>query len=76
MMPMPLAQAQDARLRDDEPAMTAARGIERRPSRSAAHGHLPNASVDMNIQDAAAQALAAAVIPRRHVIFPDPVAFR
>ncbi|EGX95428.1 Sin3 complex subunit Stb2 [Cordyceps militaris CM01] len=69
MMPMPA----DSR-HQQEPAAPA-RTAERRTSRAAARAG-PNPSTDAQIQDAAAQALATAVIPKRHVIFPDPVAFR
>lgn len=73
MMPMP-PPSQDGRPRDDEPPAPT-RGIERRSSRAGAREG-PNLPTEAQIQDAAAQALATAVIPRKHVIFPDPVAFR
>ncbi|KAJ3473699.1 hypothetical protein NLG97_g10174 [Lecanicillium saksenae] len=72
MMPVPTSQ--DGRPRDDEPPAPT-RGIERRASRAGARDG-QNPATDAQIQDAAAQALATAVIPRKHVIFPDPVAFR
>ncbi|OAA62094.1 Sin3 complex subunit Stb2 [Cordyceps fumosorosea ARSEF 2679] len=52
-----------------------ARAVDCTTSRAAARDG-PTSSADAQIQDAAAQALATAVMPRRHVIFPDPVAFR
>ncbi|XWW95358.1 hypothetical protein V2A60_003316 [Cordyceps javanica] len=69
MMPMP------ADRRHHQEPSAPPRVIERRTSRAAAR-HVPNQSTDAQIQDATAQALATAVTPRRHVIFPDPVAFR
>ncbi|OAA81241.1 Sin3 complex subunit Stb2 [Akanthomyces lecanii RCEF 1005] len=71
---MPIPASQDDRHQHQEPSAPA-RGIERIKTRAGARDG-PNPSTDAQIQDAAAQALATAVIPRRHVIFPDPVAFR
>ncbi|OAQ98173.1 hypothetical protein LLEC1_06576, partial [Akanthomyces lecanii] len=71
---MPVPASQDGRHQHQEPSAQA-RGIELRTSRAGARDGL-NCSTDAQIQDAAAQALATAVIPSRHVIFPDPVAFR
>ncbi|KAM3519223.1 hypothetical protein NHJ13051_007650 [Beauveria bassiana] len=72
MMPVPASQ--DGRHQAQEPSAPP-RIIERRASQPSARGG-PNSSTDAQIQDAAAQALTTAVMPRRHVIFPDPVAFR
>ncbi|KAM3516376.1 hypothetical protein MY11210_000135 [Beauveria gryllotalpidicola] len=72
MMPVPASQ--DGRHQLQEPSAPP-RTIERSASRPSARDG-PNSSTDAKIQDAAAQALTTAVMPRRHVIFPDPVAFR
>jgi hypothetical protein len=70
MLPFP----HEGRLREED-STSSNKASDRRVTQAATREGQAS-TTEFQIPDAAAQALSGAVMARRHIVFPDPVAFR